>query len=583
MPHSKKTLSKKEAYQRKFERAIRMVQTGARNLKGAAEAVGINPKKFSKNYKALRDSGSHRVTYNERGDVKVSYGRRPYLSDQSLRALLLYMHSLDALARPGGDAVALRAMRAFRAFEDGVEENDVDPPKNSTRYKYMEKLKGLKRKRMRDSPSFARASKIDRRYLVPHFENLENLELTFQLTASKKWNCDEVGLSVANKKFNVYTSRQTARVDLSDAQGHVTCCLTTSASGAKMAPFVIFQGKSHADVPASIDDTDEDGEPFMTVAVQENGYMDDVGFQLFVDHFLAGLERACGPFPARGTHLLIVDGHNSRLQPTQIVKLAMSGVVVYCIPSHTSHVLQPNDSGTNRSFHSLLKDSISVTVEINLCYTDTDKVDAIKKAWKELKPETIVNSFRHCGVEPLDPLRIEAMVQSERAACEIRDRALVQQVTDVLLNHFDLSCRMNARRDADREIRRERRAAAQHFTTDFGVVLTRPQAIAALELQRELTALRHLKKNELKTALTEKYGVPPEQLMVKKELKKGEKEVEMKVEQMIEVAEKKTKERLDQIMAKVEKVLPSQMRSGLEEFVVRLEAQAGDESLVHDE
>ena len=46
--------------------------------------------------------------------------------------------------------------------------------------------------------------------------------------------------------------------------------------------------------------------------------------------------------------LVIVDGHSSRVNPDMLMNCLYKDVIMLNLPSHLTHILQPNDSGVNR-------------------------------------------------------------------------------------------------------------------------------------------------------------------------------------------------------------------------------------------
>ena len=79
--------------------------------------------------------------------------------------------------------------------------------------------------------------------------------------------------------------------------------------------------------------------PGTLYGLSENGWIDSELFNLwFSHHFLAHAP------PARPL-LLLLDGHSSHYNPTTINTAAEEGVVVFCLPPHTSHITQPLDKG----------------------------------------------------------------------------------------------------------------------------------------------------------------------------------------------------------------------------------------------
>jgi hypothetical protein len=101
--------------------------------------------------------------------------------------------------------------------------------------------------------------------------------------------------------------------------------------------------------------------------------------------------------------LLILDGHNSHCTYPFIKFSAQHHIVIICIPSHTTHALQPCDIGVfgplahawKSQVTQASKDNISITKDNLLCYYHTAQSAA-------LKPSTIHSAFRKTGIYPFN-------------------------------------------------------------------------------------------------------------------------------------------------------------------------------------
>jgi hypothetical protein len=112
--------------------------------------------------------------------------------------------------------------------------------------------------------------------------------------------------------------------------------------------------------------------------------------------------------------LLIVDGHNSRLNPHMLVDAVFNHVVVLCLPSHLTHLLQPNDSGYNKAF----KSNLSNITKERFCNQEVFSRLTLAQAATEAlahrnMPDAIRHSFEHCGIFPFNRGKVDAMIASE--------------------------------------------------------------------------------------------------------------------------------------------------------------------------
>jgi len=103
----------------------------------------------------------------------------------------------------------------------------------------------------------------------------------------------------------------------------LACC---NAAGYALPPFVIFDRMSLkpeltvGEVPGTV------------YGLSKKGWIDEDLFELrFARHFLSHAP------PVRPL-LLLVDGHSSHFEPSVIQRAASEGVILFCLPPHTTHL-----------------------------------------------------------------------------------------------------------------------------------------------------------------------------------------------------------------------------------------------------
>jgi hypothetical protein len=70
--------------------------------------------------------------------------------------------------------------------------------------------------------------------------------------------------------------------------------------------------------------------------------------------------------------LLLLDGHGSRLNVSTLLTAVSQKVHILCLPSHLTHILQPNDATLNRTFKDLLQSYIVEFFELDHMITMAD-------------------------------------------------------------------------------------------------------------------------------------------------------------------------------------------------------------------
>ena len=106
----------------------------------------------------------------------------------------------------------------------------------------------------------------------------------------------------------------------------LSCC---SASGHVLPPMIVFDRKTLkaemtvGEVPGSM------------YGLSESGWVDGELFDLwFRHHFLSHT-------PPLRPLLLLLDGHSSHYTPSVINKAAEEGIIMFCLPPHSTHLNQP--------------------------------------------------------------------------------------------------------------------------------------------------------------------------------------------------------------------------------------------------
>ena len=108
-------------------------------------------------------------------------------------------------------------------------------------------------------------------------------------------------------------------------KAQLTVLAYASASGYVLSPLIIFDRKrlkpeyTEGEIPG------------------KSGWIDSNIFEgWFRQNFLKHT-------PPTRPLLLLLDGHSSHYQPSVIRKAAENGVIMFCLPPHTTHICQPLD------------------------------------------------------------------------------------------------------------------------------------------------------------------------------------------------------------------------------------------------
>ena len=157
------------------------------------------------------------------------------------------------------------------------------------------------------------------------------------------YNCDETGITMVHKPGKVVAEmgRHKVYAITSAERGKTHTILTcVSASGFVLPPMMIFPRKQSP--PPNF----REGAVAQTLfCSSRNGWINDDLFLQWFKFFLASI-------PPTWPVLLIMDGHGTHMS-IELIELAQSSDVhLLCLPSHTTHILQPLDVGVFKSFKS---------------------------------------------------------------------------------------------------------------------------------------------------------------------------------------------------------------------------------------
>ena len=185
--------------------------------------------------------------------------------------------------------------------------------------------------------SYARAVATDSAIITKYFDLLEDTLSTNGLVdkPGQIFNCDETGLPLQHNppKVVALTTQRHPYAITSGEKAQMTILACASASGYSIPPMVVFDRK-HLQIDMTRNEI-----PGTFYGLSDSGWMDAELFEeWFMSHFLLHA-------PAVRPLLLLLDGHSSHYSPSLLRKAADEGVIIFCLPPHTTHLLQPLDNG----------------------------------------------------------------------------------------------------------------------------------------------------------------------------------------------------------------------------------------------
>ncbi|KAJ3484161.1 hypothetical protein NLJ89_g12004 [Agrocybe chaxingu] len=226
-----------------------------------------------------------------------------------------------------------------------------------------------------------RASNVNYPTIQQFYNVYEEVLTKYNIPVENIYNMDEKGIQLGvGKRIAAIVDRdQKAVYNVEDGNCRlVTVIETVCADGTALRPSVIFQGK-RTNLAWGRDNPCQ-----ASISHSPNGWTDqELGLKWLKNDFEP---MSAARNKSNGYRLLILDGHNSHCT-YEFCKFAESKkIVIICLPSHTTHVLQPCDVGVFGPLATCWKNQVVLAVARD----------------KAFKPETIKNAWRKTGLVPFN-------------------------------------------------------------------------------------------------------------------------------------------------------------------------------------
>ena len=233
------------------------------------------------------------------------------------------------------------------------------------------------------------------------FELVERTKAKYGICDEDMYNFDKTGFQMGkiSAQLVVTSSERRSRPKAIQPGNRewVTVIHGISAAGWAIPPFIIFAGQHHLSAWYKGNDIPSD----WAISLSDNGWTtNELGIS-WLKHFIRHTkERRVG-----GYQLLILDGHESH-QSVEFQQLCKeSKIIALCMPSHSSHLLQPLDVGCFSPLKRAYGDQISHLIRDSINHiTKLEFLPAFYAAYqKSITKENICASFRGAGLVPHDP------------------------------------------------------------------------------------------------------------------------------------------------------------------------------------
>lgn len=220
-----------------------------------------------------------------------------------------------------------------------------------------------------------------------------------KIPAANIYNVDETGFTVVQKPGRVLAAKGKKYVgSLTSAEKGRTitavCC--TSATGNYVPPMLVFP---RVRMVARLMDHCVPG---AVGTCTKTGWINDKIFGEWFTHFLKNVQPQTKQEPV----LLLLDGHSSHTRNLEVIERAReNNVILLCLPSHTSHRLQPLDVALFRSMKAKYNDAVRLWLRdhIGRKVGEEQVAELFGIAYQDAASvKNAVSGFRKAGIEPFD-------------------------------------------------------------------------------------------------------------------------------------------------------------------------------------
>ena len=246
--------------------------------------------------------------------------------------------------------------------------------------------------------SLARAASSNEAVMSDFYAKLASLYARLNILSKPMniFNCDETNITVVHKPGKVVAemgSKNVWSITSSERGKTHTVLVCVSATGTYIPPFLIYPRKrmsEHLKVGCV---------PGTKFGCTSNGWITQDLFTEWFSFFLSSIP------PIRPV-LLLMDGHATHINIDVIDLARENDVHLLCLPSHTTHLLQPLDVGVFKSLKNAYSKVCKKYLASNPGRVITTDIIAslLGQAWPEsVTPVNIMGGFHKCGIFPLNP------------------------------------------------------------------------------------------------------------------------------------------------------------------------------------
>ena len=256
--------------------------------------------------------------------------------------------------------------------------------------------------------------------LQDHLKTEYNLEASNFLSpenSKRVFNCDETGFALqgtSGKMSKILASKGCKNVHIVNTDSHeqITVLIGTNAAGEFLKPLVIFPGLRTPNFYFNEVDTDQ-----YDVAHSEKGWITTPLFFEWLANLFYPAVKDKVEFPI----ILFLDGHKSHVNLAVSEFCKDKDIILYCLPPHSSHVLQPLDVGVFGPMKKLWDDLVRrFTAKHHFPMTKKQFFTVFDQLWSQIKSKKYpVGGFKKSGLLPFNPEAVDYLSVSNNRRTEI--------------------------------------------------------------------------------------------------------------------------------------------------------------------
>lgn len=254
--------------------------------------------------------------------------------------------------------------------------------------------------RKSEGVSLNRVHAMNRDEVKKYFELLEKCLEEHELfdKPGNIFNMDESGVQLNTRPgvvLAVKGSKNVSNITSTERGETITLIACCNAEGNFLPPACVMKGKIKKD-----EYTDNMPPGSVLYMSQKSAYVNNnIFLEWLRDHFL--------PRKPDGKVLLILDGHASHSSSVEMLEFAnQHDIILLCLPSHTTHYLQPLDRAVFKSVknHFYAASQLWMKAHPGRRITRYQFGELLQACWgKSATPENAIAGFRATGIYPFNP------------------------------------------------------------------------------------------------------------------------------------------------------------------------------------